>query len=115
MNACVKDDSAQWGQYTVWTGNSLYRESDQIVQHMRGQGCDVVNMDTLSIYAVTPVCARDAQRDVGCIYVGTVTDSMEDKSEDWNSDLIEAVNRKEAHPHDQLLHFMVETVLPHLH
>ena len=45
---------------------------------MKDQGCDVVNMDTLSIYAVTPVCAHDAHREVGCLYVGTVTDSVTD-------------------------------------
>ena len=112
MNTCIQSDSASWGRYTVWNGNSLYRESPQIVQHMKEQGCDVVNMDTLSIYAVTPVCAHDAQRDIGCIYVGTVTDSMEDKSDGWDSDLIEAVKREGKHPHDGLLKFMVETVLP---
>ena len=113
LNACIKDDD--WGHYSVWTGNSLYRETLQVVQHMREQGCDVVNMDTLSIYAVTPVCARNAQRDVGYIYVGTVTDSMGDETEEWKSDLIEAVKREAAHPHDKLVKFMVETVLPRLH
>ena len=115
VSACIQDDSADWGHYSVWTGNSLYRESPQLVQHMRDQGCDVVNMDTLSIYAVTPVCAQDAKRDVGCIYVGTVTDSQQDKTEDWKSDLIEAVKREGAHPHDRLVRFLVETVLPGLH
>ena len=114
VNDCVKEVSNNWGHYTVWTGNSLYRESSQIVEHMKDQGCDVVNMDTLSIYAVTPVCARDASRNVSCIYVGTITDSAESEGEEWESDLIEAVKRQEAHPHDNLVKFMVETVLPHL-
>jgi uridine phosphorylase len=112
MDACIKRDSVGWGRYTVWNGNSLYRESPQIVQHMQEQGCDVVNMDTLSVYAVTPVCARDAKRNIGCIYVGTITDSAGDAPDDWQSDLIEAVKREEAHPHDDLLVYMVETVLP---
>jgi hypothetical protein len=81
---------------------------------MKEQGCEVVNMDTLSIYAVTPVCAHDAQREVSCIYVGTVTDSMGNQSEEWSSDLIEAVNRETVHPHDGLINFMVEIVLPRL-
>ena len=81
---------------------------------MREQGCNAVNMDTLSIYAVTPFCARSAQREVGCIYVGTVTDSKGDEAEGWDSDLIEAVNRETAHPHDELVKFMVEGFLPRL-
>ena len=114
VNSCIKDEAVKWGHFTVWTGNSLYRESPQIVDQMKIRGCDVVNMDTLSIYAVTPVCARDAKRDIGCIYVGTVTDSMADKTETWQSDLMEAVKREEAHPHDNLVKFLVETVLPRL-
>ncbi len=109
LNACIKDDS--WGHYTVWNGNSLYRESDEMVQKMKENGCDIVNMDTLSIYAVAPVCAGDAQRDVNYIYVGTITDSNNDEGNEWDSDLIEAVRRDEAHPHDRLIKFMVETFL----
>lgn len=82
------------------------------------QVCDVVNMDTLPIYAVTPVCVCDAGRDVECIYVGTVTDSTGDGADDadvdWESDLIEAVQREDVHPHDTLLTLLVERVLPAL-
>jgi hypothetical protein len=81
---------------------------------MKARGCEVVNMDTLSIDAVTPVCAHDAQRDVSCIYVGTVTDSMSDETDEWSSDLIEAVKREADHPHDELIKFMVQVVLLHL-
>jgi uridine phosphorylase len=112
VNSCITDK--KWGHFSVWTGNSIYRESQQLVQHMNEQGCDVVNMDTLSIYAVTPVCAHDAQRDVSCIYVGTVTDSMGSETEEWSSDLIDAVKRETIHPHDELIKFMVEIVLPRL-
>lgn len=115
INTCIKDDVNKWGHFTVWTSNSLYRESPQAVQHMRDQGCDVVNMDTLSIYAVTPVCAHDTKREVECIYVGTVTDSMENKTKVWKSDLVEAVKRETVHPHDNLVKFLVENVLPRLH
>lgn len=112
VNSCITDK--KWGYYSVWTSNSIYRESQQIIQKMRKQGCDVVNMDTLSIYAVTPVCAQNAQRKVSCIYVGTVTDSKGVETEEWSSDLIEAVKRKTVHPHDELIKFMVEIVLPRL-
>ncbi len=114
LDTCIREDTNQWGHFTVWTSNSLYRESPQIVQHMKDHGCDVVNMDTLSIYAVTPVCAADAKRKVEFIYVGTVTDSKQEKDEDWHSDLVEAVKRETAHPHDHLVTFLVETFLPGL-
>lgn len=112
VNSCVGD--GHWGQYTVWTGNSLYRESQQMVHKMKEQGCDVVNMDVLSIYAVTPVCAQNAEHDVSCIYVGTITDSDANGDDGWESDLIEAVKRNDEHPHDKLIKFLVETFLPRL-
>ncbi len=119
VTTCVQDETNEmnakpWGHYTVWNGNSLYRESTEIIQQMKARGCDVVNMDTLSVYAVTPICAKDTNREVSCVYVGTVTDSAESDDEAWDSDLIEAVKREAAHPHDHLVRFMVENVLPKL-
>ena len=114
LTKCAADDEVAWGRYTVWNGNSLYRETPELVQQMKDYGCDVVNMDTLSVYAVAPICAQDADRAVEYIYVGTVTDSQQDDDSEWESDLIEAVNREDAHPHDGLLQFVVETVLPQL-
>ena len=111
VSSCIADQ--QWGEYVVWTGNRIYRESQPTIQQMKEQGCEVVNMDTLSSYAVTPVCARDAQRDVSCLYVGTVTDSGSE-AEELSSDLIEAVKRETVHPHDELVKFMVEILLPRL-
>ena len=112
LNACIKDNT--WGHYTVWNGNSLYRESDQMIQKMKDHGCDVVNMDTLSIYAVAPSCESDAQRNVNVIYVGTITDSNVDEGSDWDSDLIEAVRRDNEHPHDKLNQFMIEVFVSRL-
>ena len=45
-----------------------------------------------------------------------MTDSTggDDGDSDWESELIDAVERKEAHPHDELFTFLVETVLPQL-
>lgn len=112
VSKCAQDDAVAWGHYTVWNGNSLYREFPQTAAQMKDHGCDVVNMDTLAVYAVAPICARDTNRDISCIYVGTVTDAIANDDGDWESDLIEAVKREDAHPHDDLVRFMVETVLP---
>ena len=114
LNACIKGSREAWGRYTVWTGNSLYREYPKVVSKMKKKGCDVVNMDTLSIYAVTPVCAREAGENVACIYVGTVTDSMSSESGDWNSDLMENVSGDVGEAHNALVRFLVETVVPRI-
>ncbi len=106
------EDISQWGLYTVWNGNSLYREYADAIQQMIAKGCDVVNMDTLSVYATTKVCAEELKKDISCIYVGTVTDSANAEGADWDSDLIEAVGGQEEHPHDDLVKFMVEVVIP---
>jgi len=71
-------------------------------------------MDTLSIYACTPMCAMEAKREVRCVYVGTVTDVQQGEDEEWKSDLKDAVRRENAHPHDELVRFLVERMLPRL-
>jgi len=111
VTECIKEQGQILERFTVWTSNSLYRESPQLIQRMKEKSCDAVNMDVLSIYAVTPVCSRDACREVGCIYVGTVTDSEGDSDEGWDSDLAEDVKGETAHPHDGLVKLMVEKVL----
>ncbi len=102
----------RWRIRTIWNGNSLYREYPEMIAQMKERGCDAVNMDTLSIYAVAPVCNRDAARPIEYIYVGTVTDAMQSETDEWVSDLIEAVKRDDAHPHDGLNKFIVEALLP---
>ncbi len=100
-----------WGQYRVWNSNSLYRESTVLVQQAKDSGCDVVNMDTLSIYAVGTKCKQESTQNLEFIYVGTVTDSANQDETNWESDLIDAVQRASQHPHDDLVKFMVEDVL----
>lgn len=106
------DDS--WGHYTVWNGNSLYREYAETIQQMTAKGCDVVNMDTLSVYAASKVCTQESTKNIHYIYVGTVTDSANTEGEEWDSDLLEAVEGQAQHPHDDLVNFMVEVILPKL-
>ena len=54
LKAKLQHTDQQWGEYTVWNGNSLYREYSETIEQVRAHGCDIVNMDTLSIYAVAP-------------------------------------------------------------
>ena len=68
-----------------------------MVARMREKKCDAVNMDTVSIYAVAPVCDRDAGREIGfmCTW-GRSPVSMETETEDWESDLADAVGGGKA-------------------
>jgi uridine phosphorylase len=112
LKTILTNNQSNWGEYQVWNSNSLYRESPVLVQQVKEANCEVVNMDTLSIYAVGSWCKRESNPDLEYIYVGTVTDSANNNSEDnWESDLIEAVQRETKHPHDDLVKFMVEEVL----
>ena len=108
----VKEDGDEWGRYRVWNSNSLYREYPDLVERMKGIGCNAVNMDVLSLYAVAPVCARETRRDIQYIYVGTVTDASSTDGENWRSDLSDIVSGKGKNPHDELVKFMVEIFLP---
>jgi uridine phosphorylase len=114
VQAILRGQSEAWGRFIMWNSNSLYREYPALVQMMKDQGCDAVNMDVLSLYAVAPVCAREAKRDIQYIYVGTVTDVESSDEENWSSDLAEVVSGKGKNPHDDLVHFMVEEVLPRI-
>jgi len=81
---------------------------------MKELGCSAVNMDVLSLYAVAPVCAREAARDIHFVYVGTVTDAESGEEQNWQSDLPNVVSGKGKNPHDDLVRFMVEGLLPRI-
>ena len=112
LSGLIKDKNGEWGRYRLWNSNSLYREYPDLVEGMKGKGCDAVNMDVLSLYAVAPVCAREAERDVRYIYVGSVTDAESLDEESWSSDLSDVVRGRGDNPHDDLVQFMVEKFLP---
>ena len=112
--SCIGEEVHDWGQYRVWNSNSLYREYPVLVQNMKEQGCSAVNMDVLSLYAVAPVCAREAARDIHYVYVGTVTDAESGEEQNWQSDLSNVVSGKGKNPHDDLVRFMVEGLLPRI-
>ena len=51
VNACIQDDAADWGHYTVWTGNGLYRESPQLEHYLDRYG----HLRPLSLAVAVPV------------------------------------------------------------
>jgi len=107
----IGQKQAEWGRYRVWNSNSLYREYPELVQKMKDKGCEAVNMDVLSLYAVAPMCAQEAGHEIEYIYVGTVTDTEGGEDENWSSDLSDVVNGARDNPHGQLVRWMVEEFL----
>lgn len=111
LKKIITKDTRKWGHNIVWNSNSLYRESDKTVDLMKGKGCEVVNMDTLSVFAATHICNKELSSPIECVYVGTVTDSSGDKNEDWDSNLNEAVTGSSNEHHNNLVTFIVENIL----
>lgn len=108
---CIKRKNEDWGRFRVWNSNSLYREYPELIDRMKAIGCQAVNMDVLSLYAVAPLCAHEAGRDIQYIYVGTITDAEGSDQDVWSSDLSEVVSGKGNSPHDTLVRLMVEDFL----
>ncbi len=100
-----------WEEYSVWCINSLYREYPETIKEMKEKGCSVVNMDTISVYAVADVCAKETGSEINYIYVGTISDSESDDGESWQTDLIETITTDKKQSHDELSEYMVENVL----
>ncbi len=111
LKECIEDEIAKWGHFRVWNSNSLYREYPDLIEKMKSKGCQAVNMDVLSLYAVAPVCARETGKEINYLYVGTVTDAEEGGEDKWSSDLSEVVSGKGNNPHDALVRIMVEEFL----
>lgn len=110
---CI-DGKENWGRYRVWNSNSLYRESPDLIDRLKKKGCEAVNMDVLSLYAVAPVCAQEIGQKIKYIYVGTITDTESDCENEWNSDLTKVVSGLEINPHNALVRFMVEDFIFYL-
>ncbi|MCY7420320.1 MAG: hypothetical protein LH478_01055 [Chitinophagaceae bacterium] len=72
-------------------------------------------MDTISIYAVAPLFAKETGEKVNYIYFGTVSDSENEGSENWEIDLIEIINIDSKQPHDELVEYMAGQVIPKLY
>lgn len=107
-------EELDWPHYTVWCSNSLYREYPATILAMKAHGCSVVNMDTISIYGVAPLCAKESGLNVRYVYVGTVTDAVSKEGTSGESDLMETITSDARQPHDDLVTYLVETLLPEL-
>jgi uridine phosphorylase len=68
------------------TGDTLYREDDAFLESARAQGCDIVNLDSSHLYAVSQVNSDNKRiKTVECGVISDVTGSDADK--EWDSTL----------------------------
>ena len=98
-------------EYHVWNSNSLYREYEEVLEKMKSEGCQVVNMDSLSVFAAAELCARESEKRVEYAYLGTVTDSSGGE-EGWDTDLMETIGGDKSQSHDELIQILVEELIP---
>ncbi len=68
------------------TGDTLYREDAAFLDSARQQGCDIVNLDSSHLYAVSQVNSDNKYiKSIECGVISDVTGSDPDK--DWDSNL----------------------------
>ena len=68
------------------TGDALYREDDAFLDSARAQGCDIVNLDSSHLYAVSQTNSDNKRiKAIECGVISDVTGSDPDK--DWDSNL----------------------------
>ena len=70
----------------AYTGDALYREDDPLLEAARAQGCDIINLDSSHLYAVSQVNSQNKlMKTVECGVLSDVTGSNPDQ--DWDSTL----------------------------
>ena len=68
------------------TGDALYREDDAFLEAARAQGCDIVNLDSSHLYAVSKVNSDNKRiQSIECGVISDVTSGSAD--EEWDSTL----------------------------
>ncbi len=68
------------------TGDALYREDEHFLEAARAQGCDIVNLDSSHLYAVSQVNSDNKRlKTIECGVISDVTGS--DPNQEWDSTL----------------------------
>jgi uridine phosphorylase len=68
------------------TGDTLYREDEAFLESARAQGCDIVNLDSSHLYAVSQVNSDNKHiKTIECGVISDVTGSSDDQA--WDSTL----------------------------
>lgn len=73
---------------TAATVDALYRETEELVEDLRGQGAQIVNLETSTLYATAGVC------NVRSLWLGYVSDCLSNGEwDDWFADLSDVSRR----------------------
>ena len=96
------------------TGDAIYREYDEELEHAREAGCDIVNCDSSHLFAVS--------REVGIrtTQCGVISDVAVGGGDEWESDLAVMLSAGDERAGDPLtlvgrvVEFYVETLMPEL-
>jgi len=68
------------------TGDTLYREDETFLEAARAQGCDIVNLDSSHLYAVSQINSDNKRiKTIECGVISDVTGSSADQ--EWDSTL----------------------------
>ncbi|MCC6892703.1 MAG: hypothetical protein IT321_07785 [Anaerolineae bacterium] len=68
------------------TGDALYREDDAFLEAARAQGCDIVNLDSSHLYAVSQVNSENRHvKSIECGVISDVTGTTH--TDEWDSTL----------------------------
>ncbi|MBI1277797.1 MAG: hypothetical protein GC179_06680 [Anaerolineaceae bacterium] len=68
------------------TGDTLYREDEAFLEAARAQGCDIVNLDSSHLYAVSQINSENKHiKTIECGVISDVTGSSADQ--EWDSTL----------------------------
>ncbi len=90
----------------VWTGSALYNETRSETQNAIDKGCQVVNMDTAHLYAISQL------KGISSMYFGIVTDIHSDT--EWVNGLSDIVKTKKSvvmTVQDMLLEQLIEKIV----
>ena len=70
----------------AYTGDSLYREDQSMLDSARAQGCDIINLDSSHLYAVSQINSDNKRlKTVECGVISDVTGTNPDQ--EWDSNL----------------------------
>ena len=99
------------------TGDALYREDDTFLDSARAQGCDIVNLDSSHLYAVSQTNSDNKRlKTIECGVISDVTGS--DPDHDWDSNLsvmLSSENTTALNPLEltgKIVEFYIEQLAP---
>lgn len=97
------------------TGDAIYREDDEMLEGFRAEGCDLVNLDSAHLYAVSST--NHARRPVAAIQCGVLSDIVSANTSESTLGTMLAGGTAAFNPLERtgdIVRFYVETLSPRL-